>query len=301
LTSIFNKEAISGLQQRIMNLAFHIGQYPFPCQHLAQFPNALRDAQNTRINCLKNVDVHRRTEKCWWDSIIFDDEHVITLPDPPFGSSDANFLKNSSLSMNNQKSNSMWSDQKYHIAMSGVQCLDLCLLFLSSRTNASKDPINYDGLALAQILCRISDTINATNIRLKKLLSSEETELPVMMDLTNINTGDGRVARGREVIAIEKNALLGLGPHMANCVEKLLCLALTQARVFAKEAQSGTFDNGKKSVVYEFSSVLLSALTHTRLESQGICGVNVDAIINKTVQQTAKDLRINLENISRLK
>lgn len=89
-----------------------------------------------------------------------------------------------------------------------------------------------------------------------------------MMDLTNINTGDGRVARGREVIAIEKNALLGLGPHMANCVEKLLCLALTQARVFAKEAQSGTFDNGKKSVVYEFSSVLLSALTHTRLESQ---------------------------------
>jgi len=203
--------------------------------------------------------------------------------------------------MNNKKSNSMWSDQKYHIAMSGVQCLDLCLLLLSSRTIVSSDPLNYDGLALAQVLCRISDTMNATNIRLQRLSSSGEVELPVMMDLTNINTGDGRVTRGREVIAIEKDALLDLVPHMANCVEKLLYLALTQACVFVAEAQSGTCDYGKKALLLEFSAVLLSALTHTRLESNGFSGVNVDAITNKTVQQTAKDLRINLEKISHLK
>jgi len=92
LTTVFNKEIFAGLQRQIMDLAFHIGQYPFPSQYLAPFPNALRDAQHTRINRLKNVDVHLRTDKCWWDLIIFEEEHVTTLPDPPFGSSDANFF-----------------------------------------------------------------------------------------------------------------------------------------------------------------------------------------------------------------
>ena len=59
--------------------------------------------------------------------------------------------------------------------------------------------------------------LQATDIRLKRLLTSEETELPVMMDLTNIDAGDGRVARGRKVIAIEQNALLDIIPHMTSC------------------------------------------------------------------------------------
>merc|ERR1711957_341533 len=50
LTAVFNREAIAGLQRRIIDLAFHIGQYPFPSQHLAQLPNALREAQKRRIN-----------------------------------------------------------------------------------------------------------------------------------------------------------------------------------------------------------------------------------------------------------
>ena len=106
--------------------------------------------------------------------------------------------------------------------------------------------------------------LQATDIRLKKLLSSEETELPVMMDLTNIDTEDGRVARGRKVIAIEQNALLTLGPHMMVCVEKILYLALTQARIFVAEAQSSAHDGRRK----EFTSVLLSALSYTQLESK---------------------------------
>ena len=79
------------------------------------------------------------------------------LPDPHFGSSDANFLKNSG-----RKSGSIWSDEKYHIATLGVQCLDLCLLFLGSQVTALTNPFNYDGLALAQALCRMSDAISVS-------------------------------------------------------------------------------------------------------------------------------------------
>ena len=106
--------------------------------------------------------------------------------------------------------------------------------------------------------------LQATDIRLKRLLTSEETELPVMMDLTNIDAGDGRVARGRKVIAIEQNALLDIIPHMTSCVEKILYLALTQARIFVTEAQSGAHNSRRN----EFSAVLLSALSYTLFESK---------------------------------
>jgi len=156
LTATFHNETISRLQRRIVDLAFHIGQHPFPSKHLAPLPQQLRQVQISRIERL-NVDVHVRNDKCWWDSITSNQGDVIVLPDPPFGSSDANFLKNS-----DRKSGSIWSDEKYHIATLGVQCLDLCLLFLGSQVTALTNPLNYDGLALAQALCRMSDAISVS-------------------------------------------------------------------------------------------------------------------------------------------
>jgi len=292
LKDVFQRDIFSVLQRRISDLAFHIGQYPFPSKHLARLPNELQEAQKIRMSRLKHLDVRLR-DQCWWDSITLHVAATIMLPDPPFGSSDANFLKAKS----DKKLESNWSDEKYRIALSGAQCLDLCLLFLSSHAIVVTDTLYSDGLALAQALCRMSDAINAIGIRLKKVFTPEETGLQIMMDLTNIiETGDERFFRCKEVIAVEQNALLSLGPQMALCVEKLLCLTLTQARIFAMEAKSGTLDSARMFYLNEFASVLIAALNYTDIESKGISCINMgeNDVTSVSVKQAAKNLRNSL-------
>ena len=104
---------------------------------------------------------------------------------------------------------------------------------------------------------------------MKKVPTSQETELSVMMDLTNIiDAGDGRLAHSKEILTVEQNALIELGPRIASCVEKLLCLALSQAQFLTAQVKSISPDNKMKFVLNEFSAVLITALDYTELETK---------------------------------
>uniref|UniRef100_A0A7S3VEG0 Uncharacterized protein n=1 Tax=Chaetoceros debilis TaxID=122233 RepID=A0A7S3VEG0_9STRA len=253
----FNKEfqtdVFSILEQRIVNFALHIAQYPFPPSLLSLLPHQLHDAQIGQ-NSIQG-------DKTWWDNVrLSPNEVCVPLPNPPCGSSDAIF--------SNESQNISWNEQMYCHSQSAMQCLDLCLHYMTSRAGNESNPLPMHDVPLCLALSRCSEVARAIEIRLKTLILSEEQDLTTRMQLTNIGTSN-RDAILRQAKRIELASLQSLGPLLASSVSRILYLGKINI-----DATSALF-NGSSSYqsnetfasIKQRCELLLLALNFSQAES----------------------------------
>uniref|UniRef100_A0A7S4W5F5 Uncharacterized protein n=1 Tax=Ditylum brightwellii TaxID=49249 RepID=A0A7S4W5F5_9STRA len=323
LSSALGGKVLARLEHRVLDLACHLSEYPFPSQLVPPFPTRLRDVERSRMAKMRHLSVNTSEGRCWWDLIpcdegpsnsaqngviAFSTREQFSLPDPPTGSADAGRWRRKNTGRGDYRSG--WSEEKYALAISSAEVNESCLAFLKSRAMvalSNSAPLDFylNGVAIAKGLCRCSDAARAIQDRINFMYGTTgEREMNMMMDDNAVmDTGNQNTPSTFQVNRIERASLKSLGVLLGRCAESLLILASLQLRLFVRgfvSSEKRVVGDIAKERIDEFALALLPALEHTEIETMGVgckamaTGDNEKADLSKNI---AQNLREELERL----
>ena len=157
------------------------------------------------------------------------------------------------------------------------------MLFRSTAT------FSVDDVAIAKGLCRCSDAARAIEDRLASMKSHPEEDITTLLGSSIFNPnsqGDQRLLS--QSLQLEKEYLYELGSHLGQCAEKLISLALQDAR------RMSDYENDQEWAY--FVGAMTPALDHTQVESKGV-GCLFDDTNTQASKLNAQALRQELETM----
>lgn len=284
LSSTLGVDLLDRLINRVVDLAFHIAEYPFPPRYLTPLPYKLVEIQRFRLSQSKRIKVTPNHGRCWWDLIQQDNDgptahDYLILPDPPIRLVDScSGITFEETDGNNKVKR--WSDKMYNHATSAARCLDICLMFLLNNACNLGKCLKLDNIAIGKSLCRTADVTRAIEDKLRQFRYSKYSRVTKMLKSTYFfGNSDDPVAFENELRNIECKLLEKLGFILGCCVEKFLDLSLVHLHSLSCESSdilSQPLVNKDEYSLKEFSSVILAALDHTQIEFMGIGCIDVN-------------------------
>lgn len=256
MSNFLGKDLLYRLDLRIIDLAYHVSEYPFPGRLLPPLPPGLRNIERVRAAHKQHISEVGES-RSWWDSIQISGEAIL-LPDPPTGSADAGICKWLQ-DRTEHKNSCKWSDEMYQHAISAANCLQFCLQYLNNRSKSVN--LSLDIIAICKGLCRCSDAARAIEERLNATQSSQ-------VEISSLLNGASIVDRTQppnRSFQIENSALLTLGPSLNHCASNLLLLM--DYVVFSSVQMEAAH---LEEVQGEILGSIMPSLEHTQIESMGI-------------------------------
>ena len=282
---VYVDEQLLRLERNVLSIAYQLSAFPFPSELLPPLPIGLINVEKIHASQMKTIATHFADVPIWWDKV---SDAGAPLPTPPTGSSDAGVLQRYN-SFNNRPG-STFSEGKYLQAIAAAKCLDVSLMFLLSRVaivNKRKmDTFSVDSVAIAKGLCRCSDASRAIQDRLASMKSHPEEDITTLLKsslLAPNSKGDQSLQ-----LQLEKEYLLELGSCLGRCAEKLVSLALQDARRMSE------YKNDQEWAY--FVGAMTPALDHTQVETKGVGCLFDDAIVEKN-RLNAQALRQEIEKM----
>jgi len=266
-------DSLLTLERSVLRIACQISAFPFPSHLLPPLPIELINVEKIHASQMKNITINLGNESTWWDNIPDSASKGLPLPSPPTGSFDVQ----QRFSSDQYGTDSIWSEGKYQYATSSAKCLEMSILFLISRVHfvAQRDLSTFciDAVAIAKGVCRCSDASRAIQDRLN-VLSRPETDMTKMLDSSNVM--DESSQRDQlplsHALNLEREYLFQLGCTLGQCAEKLVCLALQDARRMATRSSLSSSVSTSESFhewAY-FIRAMTPALDHTEMETKGV-------------------------------
>lgn len=223
------------MKRCIMQLAFHLGQFPLP--DLPPLPNRL-------------LRYSQKLDENWWFSI-----------------------KNG-FAISNGDIGEGWSNEMFRYALDGAHILELSLMVLIAecRIGSTSNHLKIDGISIAKAIYQMSTAAQLIESKLRGTETISDINSNSMLGLNSIEKNMSSSTRQ----SFDFNRLKELGFKFGRCAEKILTLALYQAKTFTKS----------------HASPILLALSDTKIESDGIA-----CVANDIGSLTARQLRFELENL----
>jgi hypothetical protein len=217
---------------------------------------------------MKNIAVDSGNQSTWWDAI---SDQGQPLPRPPTGSLDV--VARQGFTSYQYGKDSKWSSGKYEYALSSSRCLDTSIMFLISRVHyaALRDMPTIsciDAVAISKGICRCSDASRAIQDRLKALSRPEE-DITKMLGASNVLNVSGSNQPLSKSLDVEREYLSQLGSSLGRCAEKMVCLALQEARRLLSGASSISQGDTRDQWAY-FIVAMAPALDHTEIDTKGV-------------------------------
>jgi hypothetical protein len=282
---VYVDEQLLKLERSVLSIAYKLSAFPFPSELLPPLPIGLINVEKIHASQMKTIATNSVNAPIWWDKV---SDAGAPLPTPPTGSSDAGVLHRYN-SFNNRPG-STFSEGKYHQAIASAKCLDVSLMFLLSRvaivSKRKMDTFSVDSVAIAKGLCRCADASRAIEDRLASMKSHPEEDITTLLKsslLAPNSKGDQSFQ-----LQLEKEYLLELGSCLGRCAEKLVSLALQDARRMSE------YKNDQEWAY--FVGAMTPALDHTQVETKGVGCLFDDAIVEKN-RLNAQALRQEIENM----
>ena len=293
-------DSILGLERSALYLTYQLSAFPFPSRLLPPLPMGLVNVEKIHASQNRNISVSLENERTWWDEIPDTGLNNSPLPDPPTGSSDAGIHQRSN------SSDPVWSTGKYQQATSSAKCLEVSLMVLLSRiffvTQRNLPTFSIDAVAIAKGMCRCSDAsrvslvflgcikkmflldfyltscavfsrlIQAIEDRLNSMKSHPEDDISKMLDASHVmDKSHGLNSLVSHSMQIEREYLIQLGSSLGSCAEKIVCLALQDARrmisILTSAPEEMAQHEMSKELAY-FCAAMMPALEHTQIETK---------------------------------
>ena len=147
IDQLFDETILSMLDQRMLDFAMHVFEFPFPEQLLPFLPGNLRGPGKEQGRL-----------QSWWNSVPTENGSIensgmdaLVLPQPPCGNS----MRLSVM----DNSGSQWTVRMYRYACAAANCLDVCLTHIMLRPS-----LRIDMSSLAVALYRSTETICVSTI-----------------------------------------------------------------------------------------------------------------------------------------
>jgi hypothetical protein len=147
IDQLFDETILSMLDQRMLDFAMHVFEFPFPEQLLPFLPGNLRGPGKEQGRL-----------QSWWNSVPTENGSIensgmdaLVLPQPPCGNS----MRLSVM----DNSGSQWTVRMYRYACVAANCLDVCLTHIMLRPS-----LRIDMSSLAVALYRSTETICVSTI-----------------------------------------------------------------------------------------------------------------------------------------
>ena len=281
-------ESLLKLERSVLSMTYLLSAFPFPSELLPPLPIGLINVEKIHTSQMKTVAPIVTAVSTWWDKV---SDFGAPLPTPPTGSSDAAVLHR--YNAFDIKPGSTFSEGKYQCAINAAKCLDVALMFLLSRvTFVAKRDVDFfsvDAVAVAKGLCRFLDASRAVEDRLISMKTHPEDDITTLMSSSIVNPnsfGDQRLLS--ESLQLEKEYLYEVGSCLGKCAEKLINLALQDARRMSSHTNDQEW-------AY-FVGAITPALDHTQVESKGV-GCLFDDTNNEASKLNAQALRQELDKM----
>jgi len=281
-------EPLMKLERSVLSVTYHLSAFPFPNDLLPPLPIGLINVEKIHASEMKTVVTSLTVVNTWWDNV---PDSGAPLPTPPTGSSDAGVLHR--YNTYNSRAGSTFSEGKYQHAVKSAKCLDVALMVLLSRVafvaKRNTGTFSVDAVAIAKGLCRCSDASRAIEDRLASMKSHPEEDITTLLSSTIVNPnsqGDQRLLS--QSLQLEKEYLVEVGSCLGQCAEKLISLALQDARRMSEYANDQEW-------AY-FIGAMTPALDHTQVESKGV-GCLFDDTNTEASKLNAQALRQELEKM----
>ncbi|KAL7435715.1 hypothetical protein ACHAXM_004800 [Skeletonema potamos] len=285
---LYVDEPLAKIERSVLSIAYHLSSFPFPNELLPPLPIGLINVEKIHASQMKTVATSLSVVSTWWDKV---SDSGAPLPTPPTGSSDAGVLQR--YNAYNSRQDSTFSEGRYRHAIEASKCLDVSLLFLLSRVafvaKRNTATFSVDAVAIAKGLCRCSDAARAIEDRLASMKSHPEEDITTLLGSSIFNPnsqGDQRLLS--QSLQLEKEYLFELGSHLGQCAEKLISLALQDAR------RMSDYENDQEWAY--FVGAMTPALDHTQVESKGV-GCLFDDTNTQASKLNAQALRQELETM----
>ncbi|KAL9186739.1 hypothetical protein ACHAXT_010459 [Thalassiosira profunda] len=283
-------DALLALEGSVLRIAYQLSEFPFPSHLLPPLPTQLLNVEKIRASQMSSIAMAVGNERTWWDSDIPDSSQP--LPQPPTGSIDA-MTQQTFASYQNGRSS--WTEGKYRYAISSAKCLEMSIALLISRVHfvAKRDMQEFcvDSVAVAKGICRCSDAARAIQDRLNTL-SQPETDVTKMFGASQAMADSRSVQPLSNALNLERECLIQLGSSLGRCAEKMVCLALHEARRMAAATPS---DQSSHEWAY-FIGALTPALDHTQMETNGV-GCAFGGEVGAEARAMASALRREMESM----
>jgi hypothetical protein len=276
------------LERSVLSIAYHLSAFPFPNELLPPLPIGLINVEKIHASQMKTVATSMSVASTWWDNV---PDSGAPLPTPPTGSSDAGVLQR--YNTYNSKAGSTFSEGKYLHAVKSAKCLDVALMVLLSRVafvaKRNTGTFSVDAVAIAKGLCRCSDASRAIEDRLASMKSHPEEDITTLLNSSLVNpNSQGEQRLLSQSLQLEKEYLVEVGSCLGKCAEKLISLALQDARRMTE------YENDQEWAY--FVGAMTPALDHTQVESKGV-GCLFDDTNTEASKLNAQALRQELEKM----
>ncbi|KAK1735048.1 hypothetical protein QTG54_014114 [Skeletonema marinoi] len=281
-------EPLLKLERSVLSLTYHLSAFPFPSELLPPLPIGLINVEKIHASQMKTVATTLSVVSTWWDKV---SDSGAPLPTPPTGSSDAGVLQR--YNAYNNRPGSTFSEGRYQHAIKSAKCLDVALMILLSRVafvaKRNTGTFSVDAVAVAKGLCRCSDASRAIEDRLASMKSHPEEDITTLLSSSIVNpNSQGDQTLLSQSLQLEKEYLVEVGSCLGQCAEKLISLALQDARRMSE------YENDQEWAY--FVGALTPALDHTQVESKGV-GCLFDDTNTEASKLNAQALRQELEKM----
>jgi len=281
-------EPLLKLERSVLSLTYHLSAFPFPSELLPPLPIGLINVEKIHASQMKTVATTLSVVSTWWDKV---SDSGAPLPTPPTGSSDAGVLQR--YNAYNNRPDSTFSEGRYQHAIKSAKCLDVALMVLLSRVafvaKRNTGTFSVDAVAVAKGLCRCSDASRAIEDRLASMKSHPEEDITTLLSSSIVNpNSQGDQTLLSQSLQLEKEYLVEVGSCLGQCAEKLISLALQDARRMSE------YENDQEWAY--FVGALTPALDHTQVESKGV-GCLFDDTNTEASKLNAQALRQELEKM----
>lgn len=289
-------ESLMTLEGSVLRIACQLSAFPFPSHLLPPLPMELINVEKIHASQTR-LSINLGNEKTWWDSIPDSALSGQPMPSPPTGSFDV--VSQQRYTSYKHGASSAWSEGKYQYAVSSAKCLETSILFLISRVNfvAQRGLPTFciDAVAISKGICRCSDGSRAIQDRLNALKSHPEEDITKMLDASNVRSETWSDQPLSQTLNLEREYLFQLGSTLGQCAEKLVCLALQDARRMAASSSSISKPENLQEWAY-FIGALTPALDHTEMDKKGVgCAFSGDGA--ETSKALAQALRQEMEKM----
>jgi len=289
-------ETLLTLENNVLRIACRLSAFPFPSRILPPLPLELINVEKIHTSQMRNITINLGNESTWWDNIPDSAKNSMPLPTPPTGSFDLQRFS----SDQNGTGFIPWTERKYQYAISSAKCLETSTLFLIKRVHfvTQRDVSTFciDAVAIAKGVCRCSDASRAIEDRLN-VLSRPETDITKMLDFSHVDKSRWDYPLSH-ALKLEREYLLQLGSCLGQCAEKLVCLAIQDARRMAAIRSQSPSGIPKSEWAY-FVGAMAPALDHTEMENKGV-GCAFDDERSEGSIHMARALRQELEKMKAL-
>ncbi|KAL7539868.1 hypothetical protein ACHAXR_012321 [Thalassiosira sp. AJA248-18] len=285
------------LERSVLFIAYQLSSFPFPSNLLPPLPMELINVENVHKSQMKNITINLQNESTWWDNIPNSALKGQPLPSPPTGSFDV--VNRQRFTSYRYGTDSTWSEGKYQYAISSIKCLEMSIVFLISRAHfvAQRDlstTFCIDAVAISKGICRCCDASRAIQDRLNALTCPEE-DITKLFDASNVMDESWRGQPLSHALKLEREYLFQLGSSLGRCAEKLVCLALQDARRMATRPPSISQPESSHQWAY-FIGAMSPALDHTEMETKGV-GCAFGGKSAEASMSMAQSLRQEMDNM----